>query len=478
MLLFSASLCALTVRSGTLENSSSPGADAPFKTSMITNGSFGQNLPRTMALLESASETHRTPVRILFYGQSIVGSGYADKAIKKYLGEKYPFADLDIKNTAIGGYEAPKLRKTAWADLYSYYPDLVVFHVYGGGNGELEEIYSNLQKYTTAEVLTWTHHVDNLGVDRERDEESELREKLAAKYGQEIADVRSGWRTYLADHHLRPEDLLVDHKIHLNEEGGELLGKLLVPHFQDCLDASHDWERRIKTYDLTNTAPDITFDPKSWHKTDDGLVARQAGALRVKFTGNRIDLVGMASGPTAGTAKILLDGYPPSTLPETFTVTRASKAPGAWWPAVDRVILGPNPVTDNYTMAFHDVSPDGTKYQFELRSKDIGAEGSGKSGEDFVSQSGRIRINAKDIDLAAVKRLLKKDLPSNFDIGWQVYSMSHDSWKAPSVLDNGRISQNTVIQFWDSGSHVLEIIPNDDGPVGIQKVMVFNPEAK
>jgi len=438
----------------------------------------GQFIPRTMALLESATPQHRTPVRILFYGQSIIGSGYADSAVRKHLNEKYPNAKVEIRNAAIGGHEAPKLSKTSWADLYPFYPDLVVFHVYGGRNGELEEIFRNIQTYTTAEVLTWTHHVDNLGIDPQRDLDAEWQKELAIKYEQEMVDVRTSWKQYLKEAHKRPEDLLGDQKIHLNQEGGDLLGRLLVAHFQTCAIASRQWEQQVKTFRISETHPEITLDEQAWVKSGDGRIATASRPLKIHFTGNRVDLIGLPSGQTTGTAKILVDGQAPSQIAATYAVSRTSIAPGVWWPAVDRVILGKDPVADQYTMAFHHVTPDGRSYQFDLRGKTTGEEGSGKSGEDFVSKSGRIRINAADLGVEAVKSVLQKNLPPHFEIQWKVYSIGKDVWQSSAAPANGEVDQSTVIQLRESGKHLLEVIPNADGPIGINSIRVYNPSAR
>jgi hypothetical protein len=142
------------------------------------------------------------------------------------------------------------------------------------------------------------------------------------------------------------------------------------------------------------------------------------------------------------------------------------------------VSLGQNLIAEKYIMSFQNVSSDGSNYNFELRGATTGDEGAGKTGEDFTSKSGRIRINAADIDLAAVKKTLKKDLPPSFDIEWNVHPMSCDVWRAHPVLENGCVYQDTVVQLWDSGNHVLEVIPNGNGLVGIQNVMIFNPAAQ
>ncbi len=137
----------------------------------VDESAYGRNLPRTMSLLESSSPSWHPRISVLFYGQSIIANSAIDLELRKFLLSKFPNASLQIRKTAIGGYQAPILRKTAWQDLYSQNPDLIVFHDYGGETGELEEIYRNIKANTTAEVLTWTHHIDNFGtgIDNQRE---------------------------------------------------------------------------------------------------------------------------------------------------------------------------------------------------------------------------------------------------------------------------------------------------------------------
>ena len=165
----------------------------------ILEEDFGKYLSRTMALLTSATPQHRTPVNILFYGQSIVANSHTSFQLINYLKATYPNAAIHFKNTAIGGYQAPILQKTAMQDLYPTYPDLVVFHVYGGETGEFEQIIKTIRQRTTADILTWTHHVEHFGqgIDNQRDAASEYRKQIARKYNCEMADARAIWKEYL-----------------------------------------------------------------------------------------------------------------------------------------------------------------------------------------------------------------------------------------------------------------------------------------
>jgi hypothetical protein len=434
----------------------------------------GAQLARTMELLESSAPDHKTPVTILFYGQSITAQGYADRAIRKWIAEHYPHAQVKMTNPAIGGYTAPGLRKTAWQDMYNQNPDLVVFHVYGGENGELEEIFQGMRKHLTADILVWTHHVDSTRDEGNglREKTSELMKSLAAQYGGEVADVRALWKETLSKENTVPSDYTKD-AIHLNDRGGALLGQAVVARFQKNPAASEEWKKRIHTLPLDEAHPGVTYDADRWKGERGGLVSTGTSPLRIAFTGNRVDLIGLAG--TGGRAKILLDGQTPSTVHDTLSAGRSSKSPGAWWPAVTQVTLGDSVVPQMFSMKFRDVAPDGSSFAYDVSGSVSGDEGSGQSGQPFTAKSGAFTLKPHDLALATVKKLVNKDLPPEFTVEWPVFSMSRDEWTSPGALKEGEVPQETVIRCWTDGPHVLEILPLGDGPVGIKDVMIFSP---
>ncbi|MFA6287567.1 MAG: hypothetical protein WC661_09300 [Opitutaceae bacterium] len=442
---------------------------------------LGRRLPRTMSLLGSATPAHRTPINILLYGQSIIASSFVTSDLRQYLQKTYPDARVTITNTAIGGYTAEHLHRTAWQDLYPAYPDLVVFHDYGGEKtGELEEMFRNIRRYTTADILTWTHHVDNFGsgVDRDREASADFNRALAKKYGYEIAEVREQWKEHLKLTRTDRTDYLVDKLIHLNPKGARLLVGYLTPHFKANPLASDDWKQRVRTLDLGQPQPDITYAPGSWKITPAGLVSNGDQPLRIAFTGNRVELVGAPVTGPAGDVRVLIDGKPASGHPGAYAAERSTLAPGAWWPAVSRVVLGPDPITDTCTLSFTNVSPDGAKYDFTMKSLHSGDEGRGTAGQDFVSRSNRIRIAADDLDIAGVKRVTKKDLPPSFETSFNVRLLGLDQWRQPANARPEIIIRDTVFQELETRPHVLELVPDGKAPVTLRSIILHNPLAK
>ncbi|HEY8965133.1 MAG TPA: hypothetical protein VIM58_01745, partial [Candidatus Methylacidiphilales bacterium] len=445
---------------------------------------FGLHLPRTMALLEGSTPEHRNVVTILFYGQSIVANSHIDLLLTKYLREKYPNAEIRFKNTAIGGYEAPTLHRTCWQDLYCENPDLVVFHDYGGEtDGTYEEMMKGIQDNLVAEVLSWTHHVDNFGtgIDKQRDASAVFLKEMGAKYHYEMVDLRVLWKEMLRTTHLPEQTFLVD-QIHLNTKGSAALLDILAPHFVANPAAGDGWKKRVVDLPLDGEAnpPGVTFDAAAWTHVPGGLVAKGTAPLRIAFTGNRLDLCGLFppdAAPTAkaGTAKILLDGKAPSTLRETLTARRSTIVPGGWWPAVTRVVVADNAVPEKVTLHFRDLAPDGSSFAFDAVGSVSGDEGTGKPGVPFTAKSGRWSIAAEDLALDKLKKITKKDLPPTLDVEFPVESMSLDAWSPRRPPKPGYSNQDVVVRSWTNGPHVVEIVPNGDGPVGVAKAVAYAP---
>src|SRR5262249_7121144 len=63
--------------------------------------SLGTGVQRTMTLLTTSTPEHRNKVRILFYGQSITEQEWS-KLVAADLRKRFPNADLEIENRAIG----------------------------------------------------------------------------------------------------------------------------------------------------------------------------------------------------------------------------------------------------------------------------------------------------------------------------------------------------------------------------------------
>jgi hypothetical protein len=433
----------------------------------------GARIQRTMRLLATSTPARRNPVKILFYGQSIVRQDYARKAVEADLRKRFPHADLMVENRAIGGYGAPALIRTSEHDLYPFYPDLVVFHVYGGERGEFEGILKGIRQKTTAEILTWTHHIDRRGP-KQWEAACKLRLALAEKYGCEMVDLRAKWAEYMAKNNRTPEDLCVD-VVHLNKEGGKLMGDILTPALQYHEGAKSLLDPCVQQYSLadalTGRGPiKLTGD---WRGKDGGVVATK-GTLRLTFTGNRVDLSSLSS---TGKAQVLIDGNAPSAIPEAYAATLPTKTPIDYRPAVKLVGIGGRPQTEEWTLTAHDVSANGKEFAFDLVGSKTGPDGSGTQAGDFVSTSGRIRLRPRDFSFAEAISIRKKPLPERFDVTWKTYLMGMDTY-TPKTVKPGCEDHQTLIQGIANAEHTLELVLAGNAPVALDAITIHAPPLK
>jgi len=356
----------------------------------------GRHIARTMSALATSTPQDRKPVRVLFYGQSITAQAWSHTVAKR-LKDTFPAADFSSENRAIGGFGADRLVKTARQDLYPWYPDLVVFHVYGGGNGEWEQIIRDIRSRTTAEILVATHHLSfqgNASVAAAHDKESEMIRDIAARYDCELVEVREEWKRHLADNGLEIKDLLGD-DIHLNDRGCDLMAELVWQHLQ---------------YDPAFANPHA-----EWIRHMPVAPAAD-GSITVEFRGNRVDIVADTPVAGMGTARLLIDDRPPSANPRAYAFTRPTAAPGVWWPAVYTIASEhPEPRAETWTLTVTDVPAEGP-FRFTVAGSVTGPDGVGTSNERFVSNSRRIVIEAGDYGIDSAEKYTKKKCPVGFEI--------------------------------------------------------------
>ena len=186
---------------------------------------YGVHLQRTMTLLATSGPQKRNKVRILFYGQSITVQKWW-KQVEEDLRRRFPNADLECSNLALGGFASQFLVRTAEYDLYPYYPDLLIFHVYGH-HQRYEDIIRRTRERTTAEVLIQTDHVTSEVEDNwTKMMNYTFLPQYAKKYRCQLSHIRESWRQCLNDNGLKPQQLLAD-AVHLNEHGESLMAQLV-----------------------------------------------------------------------------------------------------------------------------------------------------------------------------------------------------------------------------------------------------------
>lgn len=445
-------------------------AETPFPppAAIENNANFGSRIQRTMGLLAASTPTERRQVRILFYGQSITEQDWW-KDVAQDLKQRFPNADLIVENRAIGGFAAPILIRPSEHDLYPFYPDLLIFHVYGGGE-DYEAIIANVRRRTTSEILLHSDHIDWMPTGSSDDPNSVKRyewhnthstkwlPELADKYGCEIAEIREPWMRYLKDNRLQPQQLLSD-GIHLNDWGNFLLAAFIKPHLRYNPNSPQTAQQDlVKTYTVGSDV--------KW----------QDGKLVLEFEGNRVDAIADKTFKgSAASGSITIDGKKPSEFPELYSITRPSVAVGVGSPAIIQVSNQKPLIVEYWKAVITEINSDASKFKFDVVGSQTGYDGSGTNEELFVSNSGRVVIEPKNWWLKNSYEYSKQLTPKGFEITWEVRSMFVDSYVAPQIADSSREYPTTLAQNLSNSKHILEIIPETDGKVAIKAIRVYRP---
>lgn len=412
---------------------------------------YGRNIQRTMTLLATSTGERRHTVKILFYGQSITEQTWT-KLVAEDLRRRFPHANLIIANRAIGGHSSPRLIKTMEADVLPFYPDLVIFHVYGD-DVDYERIIRTIRARTTAEVLMQTDHLRRNDDPRQEvtDPAKIVRAKenwnewmnyvflpgVARQYGAELVNQRELWKAYLRDHKLEPGELLKDN-VHLNEHGNYLMAEIVKAYLRyDPSFPPATWQGLTKIYELGKD------------------VRLSKGKLALAFEGNRVDVI-MKQG-AGRRVRVRIDGQRPSEFPASYAFTRATHYPQSTWPTLLRVQRGEPLLVEDWTLTLTELSPDYGEVKFTLAGSRTGADGAGVSTARFVSRSGRIVIEPGDWNLAYCLQVFKRPISAGFQITWQVVPQFVDEFVTPEVTDATQETVVTLAQGLANGHHQLEL---------------------
>lgn len=426
---------------------------------------YGARIQRAMTLLAESTPARRHTVRVLFYGQSITEQSWW-KEVAGDLRRRFPHANLVVENRAIGGFASQLLVKTAETDLYPFYPDLVIFHVYGS-HVEYENIIRRIRERTTAEILIQTDHVTR---DEDLAEETDparltpanwsawmnhaFLPSVARKYGAELADQRRLWKEYLRAHKLPASRLLSD-AVHLNPHGCFLMAQIVKAHLRyDPRLSDGSWKEWVRTYEVGRDV--------SW----------KDGTLALEFEGNRVDAI-CAPG-SAPPAEVRIDGRKPSEFPELYARTRTTAYPGTIWPCLLNVTWEKPPVAEEWMLTLTEVSPDLKDFRFRLEGSATGPDGEGSGAERFVSRSARVVIDPADWNFGYALKVFGKRIEAGFRIRWKVFPLGVDAFVSPGASDPAVETVVTLAQGLPKGRHRLEL--SGGGPrVPLRAIRVYRP---
>jgi hypothetical protein len=361
-----------------------------------------QKLARTLEIIRTSTPTDHKVLKVLFYGQSITRSGWHN-AVVAHWRETYPNTVFVVENRALGGFASQYLVRTTEQDIAAFYPDLIIFHVYGDHRA-YERILRLFRSLTAADVILQTDHgealpdppcAEGLQLSLHRkpgcagalwvhqrswfDEMSYHKiPAFAKKYGAAVEPQRAWWRDYLLQNQMDPKLLLMIDGLHPNEKGNELIAGFFNRYFDNLV---KHWNGQTEQ-NVLSIRPDAAT-----HFSD--------GMETVNFDGSRLEMI--SNQPLTAWPSVTIDERPPTDIDGCYQVTRSSPLKSVPdWPALRRITLLHDHTAEDWTATITNITPDQKLVDFTVRASITGDEGAGNSSRKYVSKSGQLSIDGDD----------------------------------------------------------------------------------
>lgn len=438
-----------------------------------------QKVARTLEIIRTSTPTNHKVLKVLFYGQSITQSGWVNGVIAHWR-KRYPNTVFEVENRAIGGFASQNLVRTAEQDIAAFYPDLIIFHVYGDHRA-YERILRMFRSETAADVILQTDHgevlpdppcAEGLQLTLHRrsgcagvlwvhqrlwhDEMSYHKiPAFAKKYGMAVEPQRIWWRDYLLRNQLEARSLLVD-EIHPNNKGKELIAAYLIGYFDKLVD---QWNGQTE-YNIVSIPANSPLPP--------------GGRRSVIFDGSRIEM--LSTKPLAIWPAITIDGGSPRDIDGCYQVSRSSTVGSVPdWPALARITLLHDHTPEDWTATVTSISPDQRSFDFIIKGSISGDEGQGNSDHEYASRSGQLSIDPQDWMFERAYNLRHIPLQVPFAVHWTVKYVCGGE---PEVIDlgNGSMEYRYILgNGLSNGMHELKLSFPSNNLSDLVEFRVYKP---
>ncbi|AZQ67437.1 hypothetical protein EF888_10015 [Silicimonas algicola] len=428
-------------------------------------------LANTRAAFALARSGETVPFRVLFYGQSIIGSGWGDLAMAD-LARLHPNMVFQWDNRSIGGFSAENLVHTASADLADLSPDLIVFHVYGDHRAYERTVVEMLRR-TGADIILQTDHADTIPEPRcqvgltllvaqpkgcrswpllrqgkWRDYMSyHFIPALAERLHLAVQPVRQVWTDRLRAEGRRPEEVLKD-GLHLNDEGRRWMADFFVDFIEQQTARSEGASRR-RLLPL----------PQS----------DASGVRRLQTDADRVELV---SRQPLGPLSIRIDGEAAEEHPSCVAHGRPTGSlPDHPWPSVRKVSSESALVPEEWRVTMRDFSEDYSDFAFDVVGSVTGPDGTGRAGDDFRSGSGRVILDQADWTTARLFAEKGVPIPDPLTVTFSARFLCDDV----AAVGSGGVTQfymTTLFVNTGGGEHVLDFVLAPESAAGIMGVLL------
>ena len=435
------------------------------KLNKITSPGFIQ---RTMHLLAESTPKKRNTVRILIYGQSLSAQDWWLQ-VKEHLEAQFPDANLIMDNKAIGGFSSEILIKTVKRDILNFYPDLVIFHVFGS-DLYYEQVLIQMRSLSSTEIVIWNDPQNNPEPNEWHEEMSyQIIPSLAVKYKCMLIDIRTPIRELVKKQDLIYADEFTRDGTHFNEKGCELIANQIIPHLVFDKNYKSDPDGLLKTFEV---GLDVRWDN---------------GALILPFVGNRIDVITPPSPATRNNCSVFIDGKKPSEFPETYNFTRPNDNGEKGWiwsvGAPVRIRRKAPWINENFTLTFDSINYDTRFFTFHVEGSECGYEGSGNNRQDFLSNSGRVFIQANEVNdsipgdwhVFRTFDITRFKVEKGYKTTWNTYLMGMDMFTPGNAPDKTIENVTTLFKGIHNGNHTLKLTCNGTGTPDITFIKVYKP---
>lgn len=431
-----------------------------------------------------------------------IGSSYTNmlgngETPRQHILKRYPNAPEIVYKKHVGS-AVPWQYVHGWAHtiVIPEQPDLIIIYTIRGID-YLDRMLADFRRHTTADIVVPSIHwrirdIKNWDKSEDAADQNvqELRD-VCKKYGVEFVESRQEWAEYLRKHNLKVEidpigNLLKD-GVHQSDHGALVINENIARHFYVPANPAYNPDERERRLTASGArsirdAEKVEADDK-WVKTEPHLATSEKDArIKVRFVGNRIDLVGVKS-PDGGTAKIVIDGRPADQAEVFFASYIASSQKNAAPSAGRRedrsphgVLLGKNIVPQKWTIRMIDDSGN-----YELVGSVTGKDGEGNNQQDYTSNSGQIVVPAEWWRNSVVTKGREKTVVGFVNKKGDEWYFDVTRCALGAVSFKGQAGERfyaKLVQNLPNAVHDLELIAAGDGKVAVEAFDVFEPPLK
>lgn len=437
----------------------------------------GAHMALTVAKLERGFDPPR-PLLIWAIGSSFTNGLGNGELLAELIRQRFPDAPQIVYKRMAGNSTSYHFSH-GWARhlVIPDQPDVVLIYNFGRTE-DLEKMIVELRRNTTADIVVGTLHwcVPHKSVwpdpeARHGHQDTPALRAVCEKHGVELVENRREITKYMVEHGLAIEDLLGD-SVHQTRYAARMTVMNIARHFHRAARFAYDPSARERRVEV-EASEAVELDAGRWVAAEGGAARTATGqgsALSVRFTGNRIDLIGWRAAG-GGTAEVWIDGKPGAEA-EVFWCGYIEpdprNAPCPPNPPRDRcphaVSLGTNLVPQKWTLTMTSDTGD-----YELAGSVTGPDGKGNALKPFTSASGQIVVEPEFWRDARNNRSGDR---FTFEVRRAVQ---------PSVEFHAPAKQKFRLRLaahLPNQAHVLKLVAKGDGPVTIDAFDVFEPPLK